>query len=104
MTPQQTYFPKFRENTFIQTIANDKRWTVSTADKVPIDMHILKYRNEIKGAFHASDLCLMTLDEVNELIPNASNHAYHFDYQITNAIVLDIEPKCPEILKRVFLK
>ena len=104
MIPQQTYFPTFRENTFIQTIANDKRWTVSTADKVPIDMHILKYRNEIKGAFHASDLCLMTLDEVNEIIPNASNHAYHFDYQITNAIVLDIEPKCPEILKKSFLE
>ena len=97
-------FPDFYANPFIQSIAKNKKWTVSTPDKVPIDMVRLKYENEIYGAFLPNDLCLTTLENVVNEIPTANNNAYYFDYLEDNAIVLDVEPKCPEAIKQQFMQ
>lgn len=92
-------YAKFRQNPFVNSIATTKKWTVSTNTKMPIDMFIFKYRQQIKGALFTDDTSLTTLDEVNELIPNAANYAFYLDAITDKFVVLDIEPTCPDEIK-----
>lgn len=97
-------FSDFYSNEFIKQIANNERWTVSTSDKLPIDMYTFKYHHAVKGALFTDSKSLVTLPELVSLIPNAANHAYYLDSLLDKFVVLDIEPKCPDDIKQKLLK
>ena len=86
----------FRSNPFIDTIAGKKKWTVSTNTKMPIDMNNLIYKGKLTGALYNDDLSLVSLDKVNETLPDAANYAFYLDALEDGFVVLDIEPKCPD--------
>ena len=53
------------QNSFIQTIADNRRWTVSTSKKKPIDMNILRLQGKIVGAsFKDGNMPLVDLYDV----------------------------------------
>ncbi len=81
---------------FIQTIKDISRWTVSTKNKMPIDMNALRYRQVLIGAtFKNDNQPLVTLEELQQIIPNPTNTAFNLNQSLDNFVVLDIEPKCP---------
>lgn len=98
------YYEQFSNHPFIKQIANNEKWTISTKDKIPVDMYILMYRHYIAGAKYNDNLSLVSLPTLNNTIPNAANYAYYLNSIIDNFVVLDIEPKCPDDLKEKFLK
>lgn len=95
-------FPEFQSNLAIQSLAGQSRWSVSanldakSKGKAPIDLKNLFYGNGgIRGAFAVNDTCLVTLDELNENLPNAANNAFYLSAGTDGMLVLDIEPTCP---------
>lgn len=95
----------FIDNNFIQTIAENNRWTVSTKNKMPIDMNILRNEGKIKGATYKNgNMPLVNLYDIYNILPNAVNATYNLNQNLDNFVVLDIEPKCPEQLKNELLK
>ena len=46
---------------------------------------------------------LVDLETVCKTLPTAANNTYHLDALIDKIVVLDVEPKCPEEIKRQFL-
>lgn len=97
----------FSTDAFIQSIANNVRWTVSTNTKMPLDMHLLISTNgtEIKGAKFEGDWTpLVKLQEIIDFIPQASNFAYFLNQATDSFVVLDIEPKCPPEIRDRLLK
>lgn len=99
-----TRFDKFRNNKFVSEIADIEKWTVSTRNKVPIDMKTLKFRDRLNAAKYTDSLSLATLDEVNNIIPNAANYTFYLDALEEGFCVLDIEPKCPDDIKTKLLQ
>lgn len=97
-------FPEFYSNPIIQSIAPNKRWSISTNKKVPIDVQILKSEQRIAGAQNLDERSLVSLDTLCEWIPNAANNAYYLDALIDRILVVDIEPKCPDDLKEKLLQ
>lgn len=97
MTTQnpRSVFPEFYDNPVIRDLGHTPRWTVSSNEKAPLDMRELMLTGRIRGAVHADDSCLVTLDELTGFLPNAANHAYYLQGQIDGYLVLDIEPECP---------
>ena len=57
----------------------------------------------VMGAMNHSKQCLYPLDRVRRLIPEASNFAYYLSAQDAPYVILDIEPSCPESLRRSLL-
>jgi len=102
----ETYhdFETFYTDDFIKSIANNPKWTVSDINKVPIDMFSYEYRHQIHGALFTDERSLITLPHLCELIPNAANNAYFLDAIADGFVVLDIEPKCPALIKKQLLK
>ena len=98
----QIYY-SFRNNPFIASIADNERWTVSTSQKMPIDMYTFINKGIISGAVYNNELSLVTLDALNQAIPNAAVYTYYMDALIDNFVVLDIEPKCPDEIKESLL-
>lgn len=97
-------FPTFYENAFIKRIASSKKWTVSDKNKRPIDMYTLIHEQKVWGmAFDRGHDPLVDLETLCEVIPSATNNAYYLDALIDNFVVLDIEPKCPDVIKQQFL-
>lgn len=98
-------FISFYENDFIKSIAGNDKWTISDNKKVPIDMKALIYDKKIYGANMYSEInpCV-TLNELLNTVPNATNHAYYLDCAIDKFVVLDVEPKCPDEIKKELLK
>lgn len=98
-------FPDFYQNEFVQSIKDNPRWTVSDNTKKPIDMYELIYNRRIFGATtlrgHSPYL---TLDELCRALPNAANNTYALDAIVDKFVVLDIEPKCPDPIKKELLK
>ena len=92
-------YQSFRNNPFVASIASNERWTVSTAQKMPIDMYTLINKGVVSGAIYNNELSLVTLDKLNETIPNATVYTYYMDTLIDHFVVLDIEPKCPDDIK-----
>lgn len=97
-------FAEFYEHPFIKSIADDEKWTVSDKTKKPIDMFVYKYRHQITGATFTNNLSLVSLPELCSLIPNARNNAYFMDALTDNFVVLDIEKKCPDDIKKELLQ
>lgn len=101
-------FPAFYAHPFIRSIAEHEAWTVSDKDKKPIDMwDFALYNTDAHrpptGAKAPTREYLMTLKGVCDTIPTAPNNAYYFDCQRTGHVLLDVEPACPDELKRKFL-
>lgn len=96
-------FPEFYDNPLIKQIAANKRWTVATNEKKPIDMFCFRYQNRICGAAFTDESSLVDLQTLCDLIPNATNNTYHMDAVTDRFVVLDIEPKCPQDIKQQLL-
>lgn len=97
-------YVRFRNTPFVARLASTPKWTVSTNQKMPLDMYAFKYRHIISGALYSNEDSLTTLDEVNSLLPDAANYTYYLDALIDNIVVLDIEPKCPQEIKDKLLQ
>lgn len=104
MTEQQPVFDDFYNNPVICAIADNERWTVSDKNKKPIDMFSFEYRNQIHGALFTNELSLVTLPKLKNILPNATNNTYFLDAMVDKIVILDIEPKCPEPIKKQLLK
>ncbi len=97
-------FPEFYENEFIKSISGNACWSVSDNNKVPINMRALIDEQKIYGArFDDNQNPCTTLDEIITNIPNVSNHAYYLDSIVSDFVVLDVEPKCPDAIKQELL-
>jgi hypothetical protein len=88
-------FPGFYANPAVQMLADQSRWSVSDNEKMPIDMCELMNTGRIWGAREISDTCLVTLDELKEFLPTATNNAFYLRAQTDGMLVLDIEKTCP---------
>lgn len=95
----------FYQSKFVQDIAHNKKWTITTLDKKkPLDMYGLKYEQKIYGALYTNELSLISLPDLCELVPNATNNTYFLDALVDKYVILDIEPKCPQAIKEQLLK
>jgi len=95
----------FSTDKFIQSIANNTRWTVSTNTKMPINMRHLIDCNEVKGAKFENDKSpLVKLQEIIDYLPNVTNFAYFLNQSTDHFVVLDIEPKCPAEIRDKLLR
>lgn len=97
-------FPGFYSHPVIHALSGQPKWTVSDADKVPIDMRHLLETGLIRGAYSPDATCLTTLPTILERIPSIANHAYRLDAQIDGYMVLDIEKTCPPEVAQRLLK
>ena len=97
-------YDSFRNNDFISSIAANERWTVSTSQKMPIDMYIFINRGIVSGAIYNNELSLVSLDALHNAIPDAAVYTYYMDALIDHFVVLDIEPKCPDDIKANLMK
>lgn len=99
----KAHFPVFYNSEFVKKCGPNKRWTVSTSDKIPIRMDILDEKGEIRNLYDYSYPSLDTLDECLRILPNTSNHTYVLNALVDGYVVLDIEPVCPEDIKQELL-
>lgn len=98
-------FPDFYENEFVKTIAASQKWTVSDNTKRPIDMYILINEQKVWGmSFDRGHNPLVDLETLCDVLPSATNNAYYLDALIDKYVVLDVEPKCPDIIKQQLLR
>lgn len=92
------------QNPGIKHIAHLPHWSISDANKRPIDMEALKtylaFGGIIRGAQPDDPNATKTLDEVYRILPDAANFAYDLDAVRDKLIVIDIEPKATEETKR----
>ena len=100
---QQTY-PEFYNNPVIKQIADDEKWTVSTADKIPVDMYVLRYHKKVTGALFQDSRSLCTLNELIDILPHAPNHTYYLNAIESGFVIVDIEPSCPDNIKNELLQ
>lgn len=96
-------FPDFYNHPFIQSIANNQKWTVCDNNKKPIDMFSYMYKHQITGALFTNNLSLVSLPELCNIIPDATNNTYYMDALVDNFVVLDIEKTCPDKIKTKLL-
>lgn len=96
-------YAAFRNNPTIDSLASKSKWTVSTKNKMPIDMYDLQYKGKISGAQFTNELSLVTLDALHQLLPDASNYAFYLDALIDKVVVLDIEPTCPDDTRQMLM-
>lgn len=119
ITPTWRDFPEFYNNPTIKELGKNQKWTVSTTKspegskipkKMPLDMYELVNNQKIRGlseerAHKEGYNPYLTLDDLCEVLPNATNNAYYLDAVLRDKIVvLDIEPSCPQELKEKLLK
>lgn len=112
-------FPEFYNNPTIKNLGKNRKWTVSTTKapegskiptKMPVDMHMLVNHHKLWGlseerANKEGYDPYLTLDDLCEAIPNATNNAYALDAVWRDkVVVLDIEPGCPQDLKEKLMK
>ena len=103
-------FENFYSHPVIRQLAPNERWTISNDKKVPLDMYeymVTKDTDDVHIwglAYNRGHNPCVNLDTVIREIPNAVNNTYFLNYQVDNLVVMDIEPTCPEILKKEFLK
>lgn len=89
-------FPHFYNSAVPDLLGGTRRWSISTKDKMPIDVQALVTTGHIHGAKVAhADTELFTLNELRTHIPGAANCAYYLNAQVDNVIIIDIEPECP---------
>lgn len=112
---QPDEFIKFCDHPFIASIADRKHWTMSCrltdkngkttkGNKAPIDMYMLKYRQTVQGAKFQDERSCVSLDELSQIVLAPPNCAYFLDALTDNFVVLDIEPSCPDTIKKKLLQ
>lgn len=113
---EYTDFADFYNNPVIRELAGNKRWTVSTTkeivdkngkkkSKMPIDMYELINNERVWGcAWNRGHHPLVDLQTVCDTLPTATNNAYMLDATEDGYVVLDVEGRCPEFMKKEFLK
>lgn len=67
-------------------------------------MRILIEERRIAGAQFTNEQSLVSLSQLCDELPTATNNAYYLDSLQDNIFVLDIEPKCPDDMKQELLK
>lgn len=95
-------YHSFYENEAIAKLGKQKAWTISSSDKMPVSQSALLNFGELVGASTRRPSDMLTLDELVELWPDASNNAFYLRDDGTFAIV-DIEPKASPELKAKLL-
>lgn len=96
-------FPDFYENKAILSIAGENRWTISDANKRPVDMFEVRVNHRVMGCRPDIPCSTTTLDDTIKVIPYPKNHAFLLDCLTDNIVVLDIEPSCRTSLIRKFM-
>lgn len=98
-------YPEFYNNSFIKAIAENEKWTISDKDKRPIDMKAFLEEGKVWGmSFNRKYNPLIDLNKLIDKVPNATNHAYRLEAAIDGFVILDIEPKCPDVIKQELMK
>ena len=98
-------FKDFYDNPLIQRISSYKKWTVSDKEKRPIDMYALINYGKIWGlANDRGHTPFVDLPTLCATLPSAKNNAYFLDALIDGFVVLDIEPKCPDVIKQKLME
>ena len=95
--PKVTW-PTFYDNETIQELGRTCRWSISTNDKMPIDVPHLVSTGAVRGAAirNGFDQVCVTLDTLVDSIPQAANHAYYLNSMADHVIIVDIEKTCPK--------
>lgn len=91
-------WPTFYENETIQELGKTRRWSISTNDKMPIDVPHLVTTGSVRGASIREgfgNVCV-DLDTLVDYIPQAANHAYYLNSLTDGVIIVDIEKTCPK--------
>lgn len=97
----------FYENPTIRRLSSKPKWTVSSKDKVPLDMFEFSVKRNCCGAVFDVEGTTMTLPDVDEVFAShgvPSNHTFYLDVLEDDVVVLDVEPTCPKEIKERFLK
>lgn len=97
----------FYNNPTIRKIAEKPKWTISTGDKVPLDMFEFQTKHVVRGAAFEIEGSTMTLEQVDGIFARQgvpSNHTFYLDVMDDELVVLDVEPNCPDEIKRRLLK
>ncbi|EET78471.1 hypothetical protein [Corynebacterium tuberculostearicum] len=91
-------WPTFYKNETIQELGTTRRWSISTKDKMPIDVPHLITTGMVRGAAirQGCDQVCVDLDTLVDSIPEAANHAYYLDSIVDRVIIVDIEKTCPK--------
>lgn len=99
-------YPDFVQNPVITALAGASRWTVSDKNKRPIDMQefIMSGRNVLRGASAADATCLVTLPELQNALPHATNAAFFLRAQVDGIMIIDIEKTCPPHVRDELLR
>lgn len=105
VVPTWKDFMDFYDNPLIQKISSNKKWTVSDKNKCPIDMYALINYGKIWGlANDRGYIPFVDLPTLCETLPTAKNNAYFLDALIDGFVILDIEPKCPDVIKQKLME
>lgn len=97
----------FLNHPFIQSIKHLPKWTISDEKKMPLDMQKFMIEDEIKGANFYNEQSLATLDEIEYFFKQRNqivqNYAFYLNTITDEFMVLDIEPECPEPIRKKLL-
>lgn len=85
----------FLSSAAAETLGPMPDWTVSDADKRPIDLGSLQDRLVLWGARPNDPTATVTLADLVRILPDARNAAFHLDSETSGLCVLDVEPTCP---------
>lgn len=97
-------FPEFYKNDFVKSISKNPKWTVSDKNKRPIDM-IALMNDDVWGASFARGYNpFVSLETMIKQLPDAVNNAYYLEAETDKFVVLDIEPCCPDVMKKALLR
>lgn len=66
-------------------------------------MYDLIYKHKISGAQFCDEKSLVSLETLKQTIPNATNNTFYMDALTDGFVVLDVEPKCPDNIKKELL-
>lgn len=98
----------FINHPLIQTLGNKPRWTISTADKMPVDMQKLIQKDHIGGARFTNPDSLTKLEHVTDFFNKQNlmltNCCFYLYTMLDDVIVLDVEKTCPDDIKEKFLQ
>lgn len=92
------------DNPYIQQLADKPFWTVNIHGKMPMDFKGFLTDQQIRGAKDKS--CLVSMTQILNYFMSLPTPAtpeqfvYSLDCMRDNVVILDIESKCPEDIKR----
>lgn len=99
-----TYFPDFYTNPALIHLHKNPRWSISTSEKMPVDIDALIHNQGVHGASivkKPSSTC--DIATLHKHLPRAANVAYYLDTDIDDYLIIDIEPQCPDRIKNKLL-